>query len=134
MSTIIELMLSIKKWDDFLFYHKDTNVFDRCPLSEIQLKNIDPNAKMPLKDYNNFRFLTYDEINHKDIMGFYVRECVEEKVIRKQLFNILRRHDYVDAFLDGLRQYNLYDDFDMICGDIYIQIFNEWTEKNELSF
>lgn len=31
MVTIIELMLSIKKWDDILFYHKDTNVFDRCP-------------------------------------------------------------------------------------------------------
>lgn len=134
MSTIIELILSIKKWDDLLFYHKDTKVFDRYPLSEIQLKNTDQNAEIPLKDYNNFRFLTYDEINHKDIMNFYVRECVEDKVIRKQLFNILRRHDYVDAFLNGLRQYNLYEEFEMICGDIYIQMFHEWTRKNELSF
>lgn len=134
MSTIIELMLSINKRDALLFYHKDTNVFDRYPLSEIQLKNIHPNAKLPLKDYNNFRFLSYDEINHKDIMSFYVRECVEDKMIRKQLFSILRRHDFVDAFLDELREHNLYDDFDMICGDIYVQMFHEWEEKNELSF
>lgn len=134
MSTIIELMLSIKKRDTLLFYHKDTNVFDRYPLSEIQLKNIDPNAELSLKDYNNFRFLTYDEINHKDIMSFYVRECVEDKMIRKQLFSILRHHDFVDAFLDELRENNLYDDFEMICGDIYVQMFHEWTRKNELSF
>lgn len=134
MSTILELMLLIKKRDDLLFYHKDTNVFDRCPLSEIQLKNIDPDAKIPWKDDNNFRFLSYDEIDHKEIMSFFVRECVEDKEIRKQLFYILRRHDYVDSFVDGLRKYNLYEDFDMVCGDIYIQIFHEWKEKNELSF
>lgn len=134
MSSIIELMLSIKKRDTLLFFHKDTNVFDGLPLSEIQLKNIDPNAEIPLKDYNNFRFLTYDEIDHKDIMSFYVRECVEDKMIRKQLFSILRRHDFVDAFVDELGKYDLYDDFEMICGDIYIQIFHEWEEKNEISF
>lgn len=117
-----------------MFYHKDTNVFDRLPLSEIQLKSIDPNEKILLKDYNNFRFLTYDEIPHKDIMSFYVRECVDDKIIRKQLFNILRRHNFVDAFLDELGKYDLYDDFEMVCGDIYIQIFHEWEEKNELSF
>lgn len=134
MSTIIELMLSINKRDVHLFYHKDTNVFDRYSLSEIQLKNIHPNAELPLKDYNNFRFLSYDEINHKDIMIFYVRECVEDKMIRKKLFSILRRRDFVDAFLDELREHNLYDDYDMICGDIYAQMFHEWEEKNELSF
>lgn len=134
MSTIIDLMLSIKRWNELIFYHKDTNVYDRYQISEIKFKNIDPNTEIPMKDYNNFRFLTYDEIDHKDIMSFYVRECVEDKVIRKQLFNILRRHDFVDAFLDELRKNNLYDDFDMICGDIYVQKFQEWTRKNELSF
>ena len=134
MSTIIELMLSIKKRDDSLFYHKDTNVFDRYPLSEIQLKNIDSDAQLLSKDDNNFRFLTYDEINHKEIMSFYVRECVQNKEIRKQLFYILRRHDYVDAFLGELHKYDLYDDFDMVCEDIYIQMFQEWERKSGLNF
>lgn len=134
MSTIIELMLSIKKWDDRLFYHKDTNVFDRYPLSEIQLKNLNPNEKLLSEDDNNFCFLTYDEIDHKDIMSFYVRECVEDKAIRKQLFYILRRHDYVGDFLEELHKCDLYDDFDMICGDIYIQMFQEWERKNGLNF
>ena len=88
---------------------------------------------MFLKDDNNFRFLTYDEINHKDIMRFYVRECVEDKLIRKQLFNILRRDNYVDAFIDELYKCELYVDFDMICGDIYIQIFQEWERNNGLA-
>ncbi|MBR4058685.1 MAG: hypothetical protein IKK03_02450 [Lachnospiraceae bacterium] len=133
MSTITGLMLSIKKWDDYLFYHKDTGVFDRYPVSAIQMKKLDPNAKLLLKDDNNFRFLTYDEINHKDIMRFYVRECVEDKLIRKQLFNILRRDNYVDAFIDELHKCELYEDFDMICGDIYIQIFQEWEKNNGLT-
>ena len=88
---------------------------------------------MFLKDDNNFRFLTYDEINHKDIMRSYVRECVEDKLIRKQLFNILRRDNYVDAFIDELYKCELYEDFDMICGDIYIQIFQEWERNNGLA-
>jgi len=133
MSTIIELMLSIKKRDDYLFYHKDTNVFDGYPLSKIQMKKLDPNADLLLKDDNNFRFLTYNEINHKDIMKFYVRECVEDKLIRKQLFDILRRDNYVDAFINQLHICELYEDFSMICGDIYIQIFQEWEQKNGLA-
>ena len=52
------------------------------------------NAQLPMNDENNFRFLTYDEIDHKDIMKFYVKECVDDKEIRKRLFNILRRNNY----------------------------------------
>ena len=36
---------------------------------------------MPMKDENNFRFLTYDEIAHKDLMRFYVKEFVDDKEI-----------------------------------------------------
>lgn len=77
---------------------------------------------------------TYDEINHKEIMCFYVRGFVEDKVIRKQLFDILRRDKYVDAYIEKLRELELYDDFTEICGDIYVQIFEEWSDKNELEF
>lgn len=111
-----------------------TNTFDGCPVSAIQLQNLDMNARLPMKDENNFRFLTYDDIDHKDIMRFYVKECVDDKEIRKQLFNVLRSIDYVSAFLEKLHELNLYDEFEMICGDIYEQLFFEWAKKNGLDF
>ena len=40
----------------------------------------------------------------------------------------------MDAYLDKLHELNLYEDFVDACGDIYIQIFDEWTEENDLSF
>lgn len=134
MSKIMDLMLEIDRWDVTVFYHKDTNEFDLYPVSAIQLKTLDRNAKIPYKDENNFRFLTYDDIDHKDIMRFYVRECVYDKEMRKRLFNILRRDDYVHPFVEGLHELNLYDEFEMVCGDIYVQIFLEWAEKNGLEF
>ena len=134
MSTITELMLHIDNSFKLLFYHRDTNVFDGYPISEIQFKTLDKNARIPEKDENNFRFLSYDEINHKEIMRFYVRECVEDKEIRKQLFNVLRRTDYVKPFVEALRSMDLYEDFDMVCGDIYMQMFEEWAERRKLDF
>ena len=134
MNTIIELMLKTSNQNALCFYHKDTNTFDGWPVSAIQMQNLDPNERLPLKDENNFRFLTYDEIDHKDIMRSYVKDCVEDKEIRKRLFNILRNHDYVETFIEELRELNLYDEFEMACGDIYRQLFLEWAEKNELNF
>lgn len=134
MSTIIELMLSIKDRYIHLYYHKDTGVFDNYPVSAIELKQLDPNAKISLRDENNFCFLTYDEIDHKDIMRFYIKECVDDTEIRKQLFYILRRDNYVDAYIGALRKFDLYDEFEMVCGDVYEQIFFEWAEKNGLNF
>ena len=134
MISIIELMLAINNRNAYLFYHKDTNNFDRLPVSAIELQNLDMDAKLSVKDENNFHFLTYDEIDHADIMRFYVRECVDDKEIRKQLFNILRRNKYVDSFIERLRELNLYDEFNMICGDIYDQLFLDWAKKNGLNF
>ena len=133
MSTIIELMLAVRK-DTAIFYHKDTNQFDYCPVSEIQMKTLSPDARMPYKDLNNYRLPSYEEINHKELMRFYVREYVEDKAIRTQLFNILKRNEYMDAYLDKLRELNLYDDFVDACGDIYVQMFDEWADKNGLNF
>ena len=134
MSSIIKMMLKINNRDAYLFYHKDTNIFDGCPVSATELQNLDMNAQLPMIDENNYRFLTYDEINHKDIMRFYVKECVDDKEIRKQLFDILRNRDYVDSFIEELHGLNLYDDFEMVCGDIYVQLFFEWAKKNGLDF
>ena len=40
----------------------------------------------------------------------------------------------MDAYLDKLHELNLYDDFVDACEDIYIQIFEEWADKNNLEF
>lgn len=133
MSTVIDLMLAVRDRCP-VFYHKDTNQFDCWPVSEIELKTLDPNAKMPLKDLNNFRLPDYEKIDHEGIMRFYVKEFVEDKAVRKQLFDILRRDEYMDLYLDKLRELDLYDDFVDACGNIYIQIFEEWAEENGLDF
>ena len=67
-------------------------------------------------------------------MRFYVKECVEDKEDRKRLFNVLRRRDYVKPFVEALRDMGLYEDFDMVCGDVYRQMFEEWAERNGLDF
>ncbi len=133
MSTIIDLMLAIRE-KRTIFYHKDTKQFDYFPYSTIERKEMAFDEKIPINDVNNFRLPSYEEINHEEIMRFYVRECVEDKEIRKQLFDILRRNEYMNTYLDKLHELNLYDDFIDACGDIYIQIFEEWADKNELDF
>ena len=75
------------------------------------------------------RLPSYEEINHKDIMTFYVKECVEEKKLRQKLFYILRNHDYVDKFIDAIKELNLYDEYLMVTDDIYNQIAEEWVEE-----
>lgn len=134
MSSVMELMLAINNRNAYLCYHKDTNSFDSYPVSEIQFQNLDMNARLPMKDENNFRFLTYEEINHKEIMRLYVKECVDDKERRKQLFDILRNRNYVDSFVEKLHELNLYDEFEMLAIDIYDQLFDEWVQKNGLNF
>ena len=132
MSTIIDVMLAVKEKNP-VFYHKDTKQFDRLPYSETEI--LDLNEKLTIGgDRNTVMLPSYEEINHKDIMRFYVKECVEDKEIRRQLFNILRRDDYMDAYLDKLHELDLYEDFVDVCGDIYIQIFDEWIKENGLDF
>lgn len=133
MMKIMDLMLLIRE-RTHIYYHKDTKEFDGWPVSARQLENISYDEKIPYKDLNNIRLPSYEEIDHKDIMSFYVREFVEDKEIRKQLFYTLRRSEYIDAFIDKLREFNLYDDFVDACEDIYIQIFEDWAEENELDF
>ncbi len=130
MNTIVEIMLAIRARNP-VYYHKDTKRFDRFPYSKTEKLN--PNALLPFgSDRNTIMLPTYEEIDHEVIMRFYVRECVEDKEIRRQLFNILRRRNYMDAYLDKLHELNLYEDFIDACGDIYIQIFDEWAERNDI--
>ena len=72
----------------------------------------------------------YDDIDHKSIMSFYVREFVEDKEKRRKLFNILRNHDYMDKFLAAVKELELYDEYIMVTDDIYIQLAEEWAENS----
>ena len=38
----------------------------------------------------------------------------------------------MDAYLDKLHELDLYEDFVDVCGDIYLQIFDEWMKENGL--
>lgn len=133
VETIVNLMLSVRK-NKYIFYHKDTNQFDYCPVSALEWENLSPDALLPYEDLNNFRLPSYEEIDHKENMRFFVREFVEDKECRRQLFNILRNKEYIDAYMEKLREMNLYDDFIDVCGDVYMQIFIEWADKNNLDF
>lgn len=42
--------------------------------------------------------------------------------------------DNMDMYLNKLHELTLYEDFVDACGDIYIQIFDGWTEENDLCF
>ena len=69
-------------------------------------------SNLPIgNDRNTVILPTYEEIDHKDIMRFYVREFVEDKGIRRQLFDILKRRDYMDMYLNKFHELTLYEDF-----------------------
>ena len=88
--------INVDTWELF-----DLKAFDREYLKthpeELYAKN---NGKLLPDgvDLNIYELPTYDEINHKEIMRFYVKELVYEKDIRKELFDILKRFDYMDMF------------------------------------
>jgi len=72
----------------------------------------------------------YKDIDHKSIMSFYVREFVEDKEMRRKLFNILRNHDFMDRFLAAVKELELYEEYIMVTDDIYIQLAEEWAEES----
>ena len=78
---------------------------------ERQIKDFD---KMILEEKNNLIFPSYEElsiyelpsyekINHIEIMRFYVKNCIIDVKIRKELFDTLRNHDYIDKFNNVLK-------------------------------
>lgn len=76
-----------------------------------ELERLSPDARLPVKDWNNYRLPSYEEIDYDNIMRFYTKEFVEGKETRTILSNILRRFDYMDAYLDKLRELDLHSDF-----------------------
>ena len=69
-------MFAINKEDKNIYYHRDTKVFDRL-LSSIEMKDIHNRMHEELtldyKDPNNVRFLTFEEIDHKEVMKNFIK-------------------------------------------------------------
>ena len=88
------------------------------------------NRRLSDKIFDKFIPLpTYKDINHKDIMSFYVKECVVDKKIR-----ILRNYDYMDKFITAVKELDLDDEYKMVTDDFYRQIADEWVHKNNIKF
>ena len=84
------------------------------------------------KELNIYKLPTYDDINHEIVMRFYVKECVIDKKVRKELFDTLRNHDYIDKFNNTLKKYNLYEEYMEFSYGYYDSIIKEWLDKNNI--
>ena len=85
------------------------------------------------KDTNNVRFLSFEEINHKEIMKDFIKSgIVYEKDIRKKLFDALRYSKFVTQFIDRLKEFDLYDDFLDYSNDYYKVLFEDWKIANDV--
>lgn len=74
--------------------------------------------------------ITHEE--HKDIRSFFVREFIDNKELRRKLFNALRhRTDFYNLFDDICKDNGIYEDYIFFSEDIYIEIANDWYKKNE---
>lgn len=74
----------------------------------------------------------YEFINHEFIMRFYVKNMIDDKEIRKELFYILRNHDYLDKFYVSLKKHNLFEEYREYSSDYYHSVFRQWCEKNNI--
>lgn len=133
--TITELFLYIHRGDVYLYY----DVFDNC-ITNMSINKKERDRVVSLANKNiyvndvkdNIMLPTFSQINHKEIMRFFVRECVYEKEIRKVLFDILRRDEFVKLFVEKLKELDLYDLFDDCCGSIYYDILTEWADSHSI--
>lgn len=79
-----------------------------------------------------FELPTYEEMNHKEIMRFYVKEIVYEPEHRIALFDILKRYEYMDAFYKKLKEFDLYEDYCEFTNGLYNDILHEWADRNNI--
>ena len=89
--------------------------------------------KLPRKEsLNIYPLPSYDFIDHKYIMSEFTHNIYDNKEIRKELFYILRNHNYMDKFYECLKKYDLYDEYRYYSSDYYNYVFNEWCEKKDI--
>ncbi len=118
-----------------LYYSKETKtISDITYFYKEYKKNHKTNNQIPyLSDLNIIELPRYKDIDHKSIMSFYVKECIEDKNIRKELFYALRNYEYYDKFMDLIKKYNLEEEYDMCTIDLYVSIIDDWKEKNNIT-
>lgn len=76
---------------------------------------------------------TFEKIDHKSIMTYFVKECVEDKISRKKLFDTLRNQDnYMEKFISACKELSLYEEYENVSEDFYVQLANEWIEENNI--
>jgi hypothetical protein len=69
---------------------------------------------------------------HKEVRSCFVRESIDDKTLRKKLFDALRhRTDFYDRFDDICKNNGVYEDYINCSEDIYIDIASDWYKKNE---
>lgn len=131
--TIIDVLMNIHE-RECLFLKTDTmelvNPIDYIKKYLPDNPTEEDYEKLPTKESLNIHPLpNYNFINHKTIMTEYIKGMVDDKEIRKELFYILRNHDYMDKFYECLKKYKLFDDYKDYSADYYIFVFNEWCEN-----
>ena len=89
--------------------------------------------KLPSKESLNIYLLpSYEFINHKYIMTEFVKDTICDKEIRKELFYVLRNHNYLDKFYECLKKHDLYDEFRDYSFEYYHVVFRKWCTKNNI--
>ena len=91
--------------------------------------------KLPSKSsLNIYPLPSYEFIDHKSIMSEFVKNIWDDKQIRKELFYILRKHEYMDEFYSCLKKHGLYEEYCDFSSDYYNYVFNEWCQKYNIMF
>jgi hypothetical protein len=137
--TIAEILMNMHE-GRVLFLKTDTMEILYSPFE--YLKNFLPEnpteedyEKLPSKEEVHIYLLpTYEFINHKSIMSEFTKMIYDNKEARKELFNILRYHDYLDKFYECLKKYDLYDEYKDYSSDYYEFVFNEWCLERNIEF
>ena len=137
---LVDFLRTIKQYQTYYLKIDTMEIVNPFKYIERQIKDFD---KMTWEEKNNLIFPSYEElniyelpsyeeINHIEIMRFYVKNCIIDTKIRKELFDTLRNHDYIDKFNDVLKKYNLQDEYMDVSSFYYQSKIEEWLDKNNI--
>lgn len=138
--SLVDFLRTIKERRKYYLKIDTMEIVNPYKYIESRIKDFD---KMTLEEKNNLTFPSfeelniyelpsYEEINHSEVMRFYVKNCVVDTKIRKELFDVLRYYDYMDKFNDTLKKYNLLDEYLDVSSFYYESIIDEWVDKNNI--
>lgn len=134
--TILDFFRVVKRYES-IYYKSDikdiVDPFDyvrKChEMSDSEREKINIPSNKELKIY---KLPNYKELDHKYIMSYYVKEYIQEKEVRRDLFNVLRNYDYMDKFYNMLRKYGLFRDYLDKTNYYYKEKLEDWVEKNNI--